>query len=63
MKKYVRTKHKHAFTNIRVHKYPLTRAHVYAYVFASCARVRGRILTKKFLVVPYFVMNLSLKFQ
>ena len=40
-----------------------TRAHVYAYIFALCVRVRGRILTKIILVVPYFVMNLSLKFH
>ena len=40
-----------------------SRQNVRAHVYASCARVCARILTKNLVIILYYLMNISLKFH
>ena len=41
----------------------LPRRNARAHVYASCARVCARILTKNLVIILYYLMNISLKFH
>ena len=40
-----------------------SRQNVHAHVYASCAQVCVRIVMKNLLIIPYYLMNRSLKFH
>ena len=48
---------------INVRARVLSRQNVRAHVYASCARVCARILTKNLVIILYYLMNMCLKFH
>ena len=54
---------KHARTRwVNVHAFVLPRRNARAHFYTSWARVCARIFMKNFLIILYYVMNVSLKF-
>ena len=68
VKKYHKIFRKDPCTNARtrgknVRAHVSSRQNARAHVYASCARVCARILTKNVVVFFYYLMNVSVKFQ
>ena len=54
----------HACTrDVKVRARVLPRRNARAHNCASCARICARIFTKNYMMIPYYLMNISLKFH